>query len=630
MKFSYTALKSFMGCEYSYYLRYVDKVKLQETSASLYGSAVHRTLQIGYENDLPRDDWAKFFKSEWVAENAAKTVTFYYDGEYVKKLKDGQKLVLDYYDKFYTKGTATELEYRFGFKDGLKLGNHLILGVIDQIDDKGRVIDYKSVVGSTPVFVRHNGDAMLINIDELHDIYDGHGWEAFGYLNGKGDWFELYDVMCHPTDVVLDIEYSSKSRNELGAFTLSVTPTHSVYKEENGEPVLVEAKDLEVGDCLYNLNPSSEFNFPDFGSFITGWRTEKRKGKSRRWDKETTLELVDDSVRYKSTSKWLPILKPDENLFTLLGLLSGDGYLHRNCWELTSKQTPELDLLLSNFGSIWRDNKYILSTIHSKFITECLGLKSGAFNKNVPNVVFSAPEDLKLAFIRGYLWSDGSITSKSTTPQMVFGSRSSSLIDGISYLLSSVNIKFTRGVNYPKYKNIKAPYYQLRVSDFTNVPKSVGTSTKVIPSGKPKREFSQYRIRSIRERKVDVDVYDLSVKDAETFVGGGVPVLLHNTGVKPTQAQLDFDLQFTLYSYAYRTLFGEPESGLVLRHLNTMKDMETEREEKDFVLLAEEMDKVEKKIKSGVFVRSLDRDCSRCFFTERCLGKKRKMYKWGK
>lgn len=100
------------------------------------------------------------------------------------------------------------------------------------------------------------------------------------------------------------------------------------------------------------------------------------------------------------------------------------------------------------------------------------------------------------------------------------------------------------------------------------------------------------------------------------------------TGVKPTQNQLDLDLQFTMYSYAYRQLYGKEEKGLVLRHLGTMKDLKTTRTEEDFVVLLEEINKLESKTDSGIFLRNLDRNCARCYFLSVCLGKEKQFRRW--
>jgi CRISPR/Cas system-associated exonuclease Cas4 (RecB family) len=95
------------------------------------------------------------------------------------------------------------------------------------------------------------------------------------------------------------------------------------------------------------------------------------------------------------------------------------------------------------------------------------------------------------------------------------------------------------------------------------------------------------------------------------------------TGSKVAQAQLDLDLQFTIYSYAYRKLFNKEESGLVLRHLGSCTDLITKRTESDFKILDAELEKMEAAIKKGVFVRNLGRNCSTCYFLEVCLGKER-------
>ena len=144
-------LHSLMECEYSYYLRYVARVPIKESSASVYGTAIHRAIKIGYDNDLPRDDWAKVFKSEWVALTAKKDIVYYNENEYLKKFKDGQQMLLDYYDIFVKKEKKPPqmLEYFFGRDKAVTLGNHVMIGVIDQIDAKGKVIDYKSGVKPT-------------------------------------------------------------------------------------------------------------------------------------------------------------------------------------------------------------------------------------------------------------------------------------------------------------------------------------------------------------------------------------------------------------------------------------------------------------------------------------------------
>ena len=146
MEFSYTKLSSFLDCPYKFYLRYEKKVELPTSSIALYGSCVHKAIELSYINDLPREEWAKVFKQEWTQNNSYQSVDFYFEGEYLKKLKDGQELMLKYYDTFVkgNKVKPAHIEARFGRKDGICLGDHLLIGIIDQIDTKAVVIDYKT------------------------------------------------------------------------------------------------------------------------------------------------------------------------------------------------------------------------------------------------------------------------------------------------------------------------------------------------------------------------------------------------------------------------------------------------------------------------------------------------------
>ena len=152
MEISFTMLKTFMACEYSYYLRYVKRVKLEESAASVYGTAIHHTIKLAYENSLSKEDMVKVFKNEWITLAGNKNIVFNHDKEYLQKLNDGQKMVSTYFDK-YIKGVAApkSIEIFIGRKDGVQLGGYNCIGVFDQIDANNNIIDYKSGVKPTQV-----------------------------------------------------------------------------------------------------------------------------------------------------------------------------------------------------------------------------------------------------------------------------------------------------------------------------------------------------------------------------------------------------------------------------------------------------------------------------------------------
>lgn len=147
---SYTMLHTLMTCEYMYYLRYVKRIPLVESSYSVYGTAVHRTVRIAYENNLTKDEMVGVFKHEWVQLASAKDVVFMHEKDYVNKLSDGQKLVALYYDKFMRNTPAPKkVEYFIGRKDGIKIGKHNVVAVFDQITYDDKIVDLKTGVKPT-------------------------------------------------------------------------------------------------------------------------------------------------------------------------------------------------------------------------------------------------------------------------------------------------------------------------------------------------------------------------------------------------------------------------------------------------------------------------------------------------
>lgn len=144
--FSYSSIKSYMDCPYSYFLRYTKKIPSVESSASVFGSAIHNTAKIGYENNLVRDEWVKTFKREWVVlTKSKKDIVYSSDKDFFIKLKYGQKLIGEFYDKYVEgKEPPKKVEFKFSKTDSVKLGSHILVGIFDQIDSNDRIVDYKT------------------------------------------------------------------------------------------------------------------------------------------------------------------------------------------------------------------------------------------------------------------------------------------------------------------------------------------------------------------------------------------------------------------------------------------------------------------------------------------------------
>jgi len=146
MELSFTAIKSYMDCPYSYYLRYIKRIPIVESSSSVYGLVLHKSIKLGHDNGYSRDEWAKLFKSEWIIAAASKNnMVFIDENDYIKRLQDGQKIITDYFDKYVNNEPAPlQVELRFTKKDKVTIGKHYLVGAIDQIDSNERVIDLKT------------------------------------------------------------------------------------------------------------------------------------------------------------------------------------------------------------------------------------------------------------------------------------------------------------------------------------------------------------------------------------------------------------------------------------------------------------------------------------------------------
>jgi ATP-dependent helicase/DNAse subunit B len=158
---SYTKISTLMDCEYKYYLRYVERVSTPTGSALVFGSALHNAIKAAYESGLDREGWIKVFVNEWKTLTSIEDVHFLYENEYMARIKEGKKIIGDYYDKFVADSTFSpkHLEFRFTKSDGIKVGDFFLVGAIDQIDSANNIIDLKS--GTKPVAFTLDYDLQL-------------------------------------------------------------------------------------------------------------------------------------------------------------------------------------------------------------------------------------------------------------------------------------------------------------------------------------------------------------------------------------------------------------------------------------------------------------------------------------
>lgn len=216
----------------------------------------------------------------------------------------------------------------------------------------------------------------------------------------------------------------------------------------------------------------------------------------------------------------------------------------------------------------------ISNPILNIFVKDFIGIKSGARNKRIPDIMFHASKTAKLAFLNGMMLGDG-------TSQKEFTSGSKKLISDISYMCSMLGIMTSVGIKVKaskrfikgKISNSNNVYYLRMLQGFTlnentnelEASKRMDARgscylTNQIPifpslnSTKPykvtnkknishdfykdlpnlksliENDLGVLKVRSIGEVKERPEwVYDFSVPNGENFVGGDLPICLHNS-----------------------------------------------------------------------------------------------------
>jgi len=187
-----------------------------------------------------------------------------------------------------------------------------------------------------------------------------------------------------------------------------------------------------------------------------------------------------------------------------------------------------------------------------KYVFKC-GV--GAYNKEIPQIIFSAPLQQKIQFLKGYTRGDGYISKEKD--RIILTTSSRKLATGLIFLLRQIGIKkITLGKDHCyririyeslpfakiKEKKGKRTYYDTTPSalisnkDFNkyrnfyiDIPKNGGNG----PSRKIKTPDKTICFDYIKKlepvTKQPEFVYDISVKGTERFYGGPGLICLHNS-----------------------------------------------------------------------------------------------------
>lgn len=313
------------------------------------------------------------------------------------------------------------------------------------------------------------------------------------------------------------------------------------------------------------------------------WRTEYvPAGDLKIGD---TLVALDKTP--SSNSDWCPTRKVTEEFMEFCGLYAGDGHMGKNSISIArANNAPYMDyyretiptLFTKNDGGNGRgdqskvnrasivlqegDRYTRFSSVSAVKEMKEIGFGGTARSKSVPYWVFSLSDNLKLAFLRGFLESDGSVDKNG---RISFSSCNKKLLSGIRHLCMSLGIPVTnfyerKGTNtLPTGNKIEFHQFYFNCSDpganrliGSHNPQDLERLINGKPFNKKGRNYPRFGGKGFSEeglslsRIVDISVgepepvYDMEVAETHSFIADGLVV--HNSNIEHQQ------LQYVIYT----------------------------------------------------------------------------------
>lgn len=287
-------------------------------------------------------------------------------------------------------------------------------------------------------------------------------------------------------------------------FTLPYTDKGKFMRVKSGRSDISNIKE----GCVYSFSTSRDSSIPE------KFKLDRRNGQF------IGLYLADGNVDWKSG--YIQITKSDENVLNFVK----EYFDSLNIKYKQHKRTTDRGVIEDIRG---------YSRILCKFLDELVG--HGAYEKHVPQVSFTAPEEFIIGLIDGYISGDGCITNNSITAS----SCSKELINGINMILARLGI-FSK-ISITTYDNenreIKANYntlsisiraqwahlFKLKIITLVNMNKNnklllMKPSEKIHPNYKQQKDVILDDIVQINNIDVNLykKLYDLTIPETFNFI----------------------------------------------------------------------------------------------------------------
>jgi intein/homing endonuclease len=177
-----------------------------------------------------------------------------------------------------------------------------------------------------------------------------------------------------------------------------------------------------------------------------------RCGYVFKYPREKVKERRCPKCRSRRVVERIKEVEIDEKLAEIAGLFLGDGYIHKNKYHISfaiPKTNPAFNYYYNLIKELFGNARYTKSehsgeiqvnSINATKVLMKLGFKEGrqALHKRVPDWVFTSPNNIKLAFLRGYLDADGTVKPEGI---IAFGSTNKRLIEDLWILCISLGLR---------------------------------------------------------------------------------------------------------------------------------------------------------------------------------------------
>lgn len=300
-------------------------------------------------------------------------------------------------------------------------------------------------------------------------------------------------------------------------------------------------------------------------------KSEYSKFASLSWKKLEDLEIGDMLACLDDLSSDINERIPEElnsfnndqleALMEIIGVYIGDGWL-----DFKVKRSYKVEFVIYDnylkeahrqlFNTAFNDQ--IRWIDHRKGYRVCskmlvnlflsLGLKGNAHTKRIPSWVYCLSKELKQAFVKGYLDSDGTIVK--STGRMNFECCNKALMQDFRFLLSGMGFNVSE-LSYKRRESFgsiqtKLDYseaWQISISDPKRIEKEIGTRTANYYEywKKDRRDGNYNRLDASMNIKYALvneitslgedEVYDIEVEDNHNFIANGL--IVHNSQATP-------------------------------------------------------------------------------------------------